>query len=99
MAMIRVTSARLRSAAGELQNLNGQFQSKAKDLQGKEQALCQMWEGQAKEAFHGAFTKDSQQMDAFYRLINQYIQAMLEIAGRYEQAEARNAQTASARTY
>ena len=34
MAMIRVTSARLRSAAGELQNLNGQFQSKARELQG-----------------------------------------------------------------
>ena len=99
MAMIRVTSARLRSAAGELQNLNGQFQSRARELQGKEQALCQMWEGQAKEAFHGAFTKDSQQMDAFYRLINQYIQAMLEIAARYEQAEVRNAQTAAARTY
>ncbi len=38
-------------------------------------------------------------MDAFYRLINQYIQAMLEIAARYEQAEVRNAQTAAARTY
>lgn len=99
MAMIQVTSARLRSAAGELQNLNGQFRSKTKDLQGKEQALCQMWEGQAKDAFHGAFTKDSQQMEAFFQLINQYIQALLEIAKRYEQAEARNAQTASARNY
>lgn len=99
MAMIQVTSARLRSAAGELQNLNGQFQGKARDLQGKEQALCQMWDGQAKDAFHSAFSRDSQQMDAFFRLINQYIQALLEIAKRYEQAEARNAQTASSRTY
>ena len=99
MAMIQVTSARLRSAAGELQNLNGQFQSRARELQGKEQALCQMWDGQAKDAFHGAFSRDSQQMDAFFRLINQYIQALLEIAKRYEQAEARNAQTAASRTY
>ncbi len=99
MAMIQVTSVKLRNAAGELQNLNSQFKSKSQELQGKEQSLCQMWEGQAKDAFHNAFIKDSQQMDAFYRLINQYIQALLEIAQRYEQAEARNAQIALSRSY
>lgn len=99
MAMIQVTSVKLRNAAEELQNLNSQFKSKSQELQGKEQSLCQMWEGQAKDAFHNAFIKDSQQMDAFYRLINQYIQALLEIAQRYEQAEARNAQIALSRSY
>ncbi|MGN1179753.1 MAG: WXG100 family type VII secretion target [Suilimivivens sp.] len=99
MAMIRVTSSRLRNAAENLQNLNSQFKNKEEDLRAKEQALSQMWEGQAQAAFHGAFTRDSQQMDAFHQLINQYVHALLEIAERYERAEARNAEIAGARSY
>lgn len=99
MAMIQVTSQRLRGAAESLQNLNGQFKSKAGELAGKEQALCQMWEGQAKNNFHTAFDRDGQQMEVFHGLINQYVQALLEIAQRYEQAEARNAEIAGSRSY
>ncbi len=99
MAMIRVTSSKLRNAAESLQNLNSRFKNKAEDLQGKEQSLAQMWEGQAQLAFHNAFMKDSQQMSAFHQLIDQYIRALLEIASRYEQAEARNAEIAGTRSY
>lgn len=99
MAIIQVTSARLRETAQELQNLNGQFKNKVQELTGKEQALCQMWEGQAKDAFHAAYTRDSQQMDAFFQLIGQYAQALLEIAERYEQAEMRSAEIAGSRSY
>lgn len=99
MAMIMVTSSKLRAAAENLQSLNRQFKNKAEELQGKEQALSRMWEGQAQTAFHSAFTRDSQQMAAFYQLIDQYVQALLEIAARYEQAEARNAEIASTRNY
>ena len=58
-----------------------------------------MWEGQAKDAFHQAFLRDRQQMDAFILLIERYIQALLEIANRYEQAENRNREIAAARKY
>ena len=55
MSMIRVTSSRLREAAESLQKLNSQFKNRSEELQGKEKALSQMWEGQAQTAFHGAF--------------------------------------------
>ncbi len=99
MAMIQVTSAKLRNAAQELQNLNGQFKNKAQELGTKEQSLCQMWEGQARDAFHAAYIRDSQQIDAFCGLIGQYVQALLEIAARYEQTEMRNAEIAGSRSY
>jgi WXG100 family type VII secretion target len=99
MAQIRVTSSRLRSAAESLQNLNNQFKNKSENLCSREQALSQMWEGQAQTAFHSAFQKDSQQMNTFYQLINQYVSALLEIAARYEKAEARNAEIAGNRSY
>lgn len=99
MAMIQVTSQRLRGAAENLQNLNAQFKTKAEELAGIEQSLCQMWEGRAKAAFHTAFDRDKGQMEVFHGLINQYIQTLLEIAGRYEQAEARNTEIAGSRKY
>lgn len=99
MAFFQVTSSELRNKASRLQELNGQFKAKASELQEKENALCSMWEGEAKTVFHQAFMSDRQQMDAFYGLITQYVQALLEIAARYEAAEARNREIAAARKY
>ena len=99
MGMIQVTASELRNRAEGLQNLNAQFKSKASDLEAKEVALCSMWEGQTKTAFHNAFARDRQQMDAFHGLLGQYVQALYEIASAYEQAEARNTEIAAARSY
>lgn len=99
MAMIQVTSKRLRDAADNLRNLNSQLKGKAQELSSKEQSLCQMWEGQAKNTFHTAFERDTRQMESFQNLIEQYVQALLEIAQRYEQAEARNSEIAGSRNY
>ena len=99
MAFFQVTSSELRNRASRLQELNGQFKAKASELQEKETSLCRMWEGEAKTVFHQAFMNDRQQMDVFYGLIAQYVQALLEIAARYEEAEARNREIAAARRY
>lgn len=99
MAYFQVTSSELRSAAGRISDLNHQFKERAAQLGEQETALCNMWEGQAKDAFHQAFLRDRQQMDAFEQLIAGYVQALLEIAVRYEQAEERNREIAAARKY
>jgi len=99
MGYIQVTSRELRNSAQEIQSLNNQFQTKATELAEKETALCGMWEGSARDAFHQAFVRDRQQMDTFHQLIAQYVQVLLEIAARYEEAEARNREIASARNY
>lgn len=99
MAYFQVTSSELRSAAGRISDLNHQFKARAVSLGEQESALCSMWEGQAKDAFHQAFLRDRQQMDAFTQLIAEYVQALLEIAVRYEQAENRNREIAAARKY
>ena len=99
MAFFSVTSSELRNRAGRITELNGQFKSKTTVLGEQESALCGMWEGEARDTFHQAFVRDKQQMDVFHQLIAQYVQALLEIAARYEQAEARNREIASARNY
>ncbi|MDD6492934.1 MAG: WXG100 family type VII secretion target [Firmicutes bacterium] len=99
MSFFQVTSSELRNRAGRLSDLNQQFRAKAEQLGDQEMNLCSMWEGQAKDAFHQAFLRDRQQMETFHGLIEQYVQALLEIAYRYEQAENRSREIASARNY
>lgn len=99
MALIRVTAAQLKSGAEELAGFNNQLKNQVNELELCEQNLCTMWEGQAKEAFHRAFCSDRTQMDNFRLLIEQYVEALLSIALKYEQAEAMNTETASTRNY
>lgn len=99
MSYFEVTSSEVRSKAASLQELNGNFRTKATDLETKEQALCGMWEGEAKDTFHREFTSDKGQMDTFNRLIDEYVEALLCIAQKYEEAERRAAELAAARNY
>jgi uncharacterized protein YukE len=58
-----------------------------------------MWEGDANTAFHQAFSKDKVQMDNFYNAIENYVNVLLEMVSNYENAEARNTETATQRNY
>ena len=99
MSFFRVTSSELRRKASRISELNSQFRSKANELGEQENTLCNMWEGQAKDAFHQAFLRDRQQMEIFHQLIGQYVQTLLEIASRYERAEERNREIAASINY
>lgn len=99
MSSFKVTTGTLASQAEELNSLNGQFRSAVEQLSSTEMSLKGMWEGEANDAFHAAFTTDKGKMDEFYNLILQYIEKLNSIATRYNQAEAANTQIASNRTY
>lgn len=99
MSYFSVTASELRSKAGTLQELNGQLRTKETDLDNQEGSVCSMWEGQAKDLFHQAYISDREQMDNFNGLIENYVSALLEIAQRYEDAEARSAEIAATRAY
>lgn len=99
MALIEVTSTELRNKAEQLSELNMQFENRKNELETQEISLTTMWEGEAKQLFHEAFLQDKEQMNVFIMLIRQYVDALLEIARRYEEAEARNAELAAARSY
>lgn len=99
MAQIRVTISQLKAQAEQLEVLNAQFKAQVDELESIETQLGTMWEGQAKDAFHSAFTSDKVQMNNFYTTIRVYIQALLANAAKYSQAEAISYNLASERTY
>lgn len=99
MAEIFLTGTELQAKAEELASFNANFKSQVDDLESQETALVGMWEGEAKEAFHGAFGKDKIQMTNFYNAIAQYVTALNNIATQYNNAEVKNVQIANERKY
>ncbi len=95
----KVTTSVLTSQANELSDLNGRFKTAVEQLVTSEASLKTMWEGEANDAFHNAFTTDKGKMDEFYNLILQYIEKLNSIATRYSQTEQTNTEIASNRTY
>ena len=93
------TPAQLRAKAEELAALNNSFKTNVSELEAEEQNLMGMWEGQAKEAFHQAFSSDKIQMTNFSTLIEKYVASLITIAAKYEEAERINTDTATARKY
>lgn len=99
MAEIKVTSTQLRSKASELRQLNNRFKSAVSSMTSTESSLMNMWDGEAKTAFHKAYTSDKNQMDTFYQTIEKYCQALENNAKKYDEMESKNVQTATSRTY
>lgn len=99
MANIRVTAAELKAGAEALRSLNQQFKAAASELESTEGALNTMWEGEARNTFHRAFTSDKTQMTNFYNAIEVYAQRLEAAAAKYAQAEAQNTEIAATRSY
>lgn len=99
MALIRVTATQVRASANSLRELNQQFNNQVQNLQASEESLNGMWDGQANDAFHAAFTNDKEYMTQFYNLINKYCEALDSIATEYENAENINLDTATKRSF
>lgn len=99
MAEFSVTITELKNRSESLTQMNGQFLSQVNGLIETESALNGMWEGEAKEAFHSAFSKDITQMNNFYNAIGQYVTALNNIIERYSAAEAQNVEIAINRNY
>ncbi len=98
MSQIRVTSAELRKAAEYLRDKNEAFKNNTGKLETQEQTLLGQWEGDAQKVFDSAFKSNKAKFDEFYGLINKYIEALGQIATKYDQAESKNADTAKIRS-
>lgn len=99
MADFSVSISELKAKVENLRQLNAQFKSQIGELEGTENNLCGMWEGQAKETFHNAFSNDKVQMNNFYNAVEVYAQRLEAIAARYAQAEVNNVEIAGERKY
>lgn len=99
MSFYQVNSNDLRNQCEQLISLNGRLRQEKETLASNEMALNSMWEGEAHESFHQAFQRDMGQVEAFIEVIDNYTKIMDQIASRYDNAEAKNFNISSNRTY
>ena len=99
MSAFTVTASELRKKAQDLTDLNAKLKNEIGTLEGYEQQLASMWEGQAQAAFRNSFNNDKTQMNAFSGAIDQYVSSLLTIAAKYEAAEQKSEEIASTRSY
>ena len=99
MAEFRTNTGELKTKAAELQTLNQKFKTMKQGLETTEAALNGMWEGEARTAFHTAFSKDMIQMNNFSTLIEKYVASLNQIAQKYDTAEQQNTNIATTRKY
>ena len=96
---IVVSAAQLRNQAAALEELNERFQSMVSDLQAEEVELSTMWEGEAKDAFRTAFSRDRDNMYRFFNAVKKYVQVLRDSAAKYENTELNNCDVANKRSY
>ena len=90
MATIRVSANELRARAQQLANLVAALKALLEEFDAAVEALAAQWEGEARDAFLNAAKQDKAQIENLIKFIEQFIQALLEIARKYEEAEQRN---------
>lgn len=96
---ILVTATQLKTQAESLMDLNERFQALVADLQAEEVDLAGMWDGEAKDAFRTAFSRDKDNMYRFYNAVSKYVQVLEQVAVKYAQAEQANTEVAQNRSY
>ena len=96
---IKVTASGITNGINTLNELNAEFLAEITELVSTESSLNSMWEGEAHDSFHAAFTSDKSQMETFNKEITNYATTLQEILNLYEEAEAINLDTAVTRTY
>lgn len=98
MAEIKVTTQKLRETSNDLQAKKADITRKLDELSELEQKLGTMWEGPAKESFHGAFTQTYNNCKNFMdNAVNSFIVKLDEAASKYDSNELRAAEAASRR--
>lgn len=97
MGKLELTVQQMATVINDLTSSNQEFVARVKDLDGKQQELASMWQGEANTAFNQAFQSDKEKWAAFATLINQYITTLQKILETYRKAEETNVQTAKTR--
>ncbi len=97
MAQIKVTFQQLKDKASDLERLNRSFRDEVENMNNLEHTVSACWEGEARDAFHQAYSDDRTKFEAFAICIDKYVLALREAAQEYEAAERRNVSTGKTR--
>lgn len=86
--MLKVTPEKLLQASGEFSALGNQMKSLTGEMMNLVQGLKGIWQGEAALAYGNQFSSLQTDMDKLYRMVQEHVTDLQEMAGHYQRAES-----------
>lgn len=99
MSKFTLTASEMQNAINEISSANAEFKNRVAELEGEQQNLAGMWQGDANTVFNNAFQSDKGQWSTFATLVDQYVETLGSILQIYQNAESTNVETGKTRSY
>ncbi|MCQ2498901.1 MAG: WXG100 family type VII secretion target [Lachnospiraceae bacterium] len=94
--ILRVTPEKLKGAAGEFSGTSNTIKAITDEMMAVINSLKGSWQGEASEAYTSRFNQLQDDMDRIYRMVNEHVKDLNDMADEYIKAENMNVETGNA---
>lgn len=93
--ILKVTPEKLIQTSGEFATTGNQIKNLTSEMMSQVHGMRSLWQGEAASAYVNKFSSLQTDMDKLYRMVQEHVKDLQEMAGQYQRAEAGNAQQGS----
>lgn len=93
--ILRVTPEKLTQTSGEFAATGNQMKNLTSEMISQIQGMKGIWQGEAADAYGTRFHSLQTDMDKLYRMVQEHVKDLQEMAAQYQMAETGNAQQGS----
>ncbi len=93
--ILKVTPEKLTQTSGEFAATGNQMKNLTSEMMAQIHAMKGIWQGEAASAYGNKFNSLQADMDKLYRMVQEHVKDLQEMAAGYQKAETGNAQQGS----
>jgi len=94
--ILKVTPEKLKAASSEFSGTNNAIKSITDEMIAVVNSLRGSWTGEASDAYSSKFSQLQDDMDRIYRMVNEHVIDLADMADEYTRAENINVETGNA---
>ncbi|MBD5463392.1 MAG: WXG100 family type VII secretion target [Lachnospiraceae bacterium] len=93
--ILRVTPEKLIQTSGEFATTGNQMKNLTSEMISQIQGMKGIWQGEAADAYGTKFNSLQTDMDKLYRMVQEHVNDLQEMAAQYQMAETGNTEQGS----
>ena len=93
--ILRVTPEKLIQTSGEFATTGNQMKNLTSEMISQIQGMKGIWQGEAADAYGTKFNSLQTDMDKLYRMVQEHVNNLQEMAAQYQMAETGNTEQGS----
>ena len=93
--ILRVTPEKLIQTSGEFATTGNQMKNLTSEMISQIQGMKGIWQGEAADAYGTKFNSLQTEMDKLYRMVQEHVNDLQEMAAQYQMAETGNTEQGS----